>query len=473
MMKTTDASGRRKADWLDEQTINRAIEQAQPPDRRQIDEIIAKSLELKGLSFNDVAILCRAEAEDLLAPVFVAAKRVKEAIYGRRIVLFAPLYISNLCANECLYCAFRRSNSLLTRRALDMEEIRRETLSLLDQGHKRVLMVAGESYPSEEGFSYIIKAIEAIYGTKNSRGDCIRRINANVAPLGVDEFRELKAAGIGTYQLFQETYHRETYKNVHRGGKKIDYDWRLTGMDRAMEAGIDDVGIGPLLGLADWRFEVLGMMTHIQHLEKEFGVGCHTISVPRIEPAVGSDMASSPPHAVSDRDFKKLVAILRLAVPYTGMIMSTRENAEMREATLEMGISQISAGSCTDPGGYADSRNESAAQFQLGDHRPLAEVIKDISERGYIPSFCTACYRTGRTGHDFMDLAKPGAIKAKCGPNALSTYLEYLLDYHPDELAVLGRNTIQSELICMSMRDQKAARALLEKVEQGQRDVFC
>ncbi len=462
-----------KVEWLDEQSIYEAISQAGTPEREQIDDIIARGLELKGLSFEDVALLCRVDSEELLAPVFAAAKKVKEAIYGRRIVLFAPLYISNLCANECLYCAFRRSNTLLTRRALQREEIQAQTRAILDQGHKRVLMVAGESYPKEDGFSYVIKAIDAIYAARNEHGDSIRRINANVAPLTVEEFAELKQAGIGTYQLFQESYHRETYGKVHLSGRKKDFDWRLGGMDRAMQAGIDDVGIGALLGLADWRFEILAMMSHIRHLEKEFGVGCHTISVPRIEPAVGSDMASAPPQAVSDADFKKIVAILRLAVPYTGIIMSTRENAAMRYATLELGVSQISAGSCTDPGGYTESRNEAAAQFQLGDHRPLAEVIKDIGERGFIPSFCTACYRTGRTGHDFMDMAKPGAIKSKCGPNALSTYLEYLLDYKPEGLARPGRNAIQSELICMSARDQKVARSLLDKVEQGQRDVFC
>lgn len=459
-------------DWLDERTIHDALDGVKSPDRGQIDEIIAKSLELKGLSFDDVALLCQTNTDDLLAPVFAAAKRIKEAIYGRRIVLFAPLYISNLCANECLYCAFRRSNGQLVRRALSMEEIRDETLTILDQGHKRVLMVAGESYPGG-GFSYVLDAIRAIYETRNRIGDGIRRVNVNVAPLTLEQFRELRDAGIGTYQLFQETYHRETYARVHCAGKKTNYDWRLTGMDRAMRAGIDDVGIGALFGLADWRFDLLGLMMHIRHLEKEFGVGCHTISVPRIEPAVGSEMAAAPPNAVSDRDFRKIVAILRLAVPYTGLIMSTRETAAMRDATLELGVSQISAGSCTDPGGYRDKRDEAAAQFQLGDHRSLAEVIKDLGERGYIPSFCTACYRTGRTGHDFMELAKPGAIKSKCGPNALSTYLEYLINYRPDGLDAQGRNAIRSELICMSTRDQRAAKSLLERVEQGQRDVFC
>ena len=458
--------------WFDELAIHKALERESAPDRRRIDEIISKSLELNGLSFEDVAYLCRIDSKELLAPVFAAAKRVKEAIYGRRIVLFAPLYISNLCKNECLYCAFRATNKQVVRRALSREEIQEDTRIILDQGHKRILMVAGESYPKEDGFTYVLNAINAIYETRNAKGDSIRRVNANVAPLSVEQFTELKNAGIGTYQLFQETYHQDTYAKVHLSGKKADFAWRLNGIGRAMQAGIDDVGIGALLGLADWRFEVLGMISHIRHLEQEFGVGCHTISVPRIEPAVGSEMASSPPKQVSDDDFKKLVAILRLAVPYTGLIMSTRENAEMRDATLALGVSQISAGSATDPGGYSANHNESAAQFQLGDHRPLAEVIRDISEKGYIPSFCTACYRTGRTGHDFMDEAKPGAIKAKCNPNALSTYLEYLLDYTSDDVQLIGKNAIKAELICMSLPEQKVALSMLKKVEDGKRDVF-
>lgn len=461
-----------KADWFDEGVINNALNKRQQADKSQVEEIISKSLDLKGLSFDDVAVLASLESEELLAPVFAAAKKVKEAIYGRRIVLFAPLYISNLCKNECLYCAFRASNKDLVRHALSMDEIQRETELILDQGHKRVLMVAGESYPKEDGFSYVLKSIDAIYKARNAKGHNIRRVNANVAPLTVEQFRELKDAGIGTYQLFQETYHKETYSRVHCGGKKAYFDWRLNGMDRAMTAGIDDVGVGALLGLADWRYELLAMMVHIGHLEKEFGVGCHTISVPRIEPAVGSEMASSPPKPVSDADFKKIVAILRLAVPYTGIIMSTRETPGMRKATLDLGVSQISAGSCTDPGGYSANRNESAAQFQLGDHRSLSEVVDDLSDMGYIPSFCTACYRTGRTGHDFMELAKPGQIKCKCDPNALSTFLEYLIDYKDGGRDTSSRNAIKAELIRMGSKEQKLAQAMMAKVEKGERDIF-
>lgn len=466
------AMPKERADWLDEKTIYTALEQDTPIDATKVKDILNKSKELQGLNFEEVAILCRLNDQHMLNGLFEAAKQVKEEIYGKRIVLFAPLYISNLCYNECSYCAFRVSNTLLERKALGEQDIQEETLAILEQGHKRILMVAGESYAEQGGFSYVLNAIETIYKTKGTKGESIRRVNANVAPLDEHEFAELKSTGIGTYQLFQETYHRETYKNVHTRGKKADYDWRLTGIDRAMRVGIDDVGLGALLGLTDWRFELLAMIMHIKHLEDVFGVGCHTISVPRIEPAVGSDLASAPPHPVSDEDFKKIVAILRLAVPYTGIIMSTRETALMRKATLELGVSQMSAGSHTDPGGNRKKRDEQAAQFQLGDHRSLAEVIEDLSTHGFIPSFCTACYRTGRTGHDFMELAKPGNIKTKCGPNALSTYLEYLLDYTPDGLENIGRQAIERELSTMDEKARKRAEKMLDSVEKGQRDVY-
>ena len=283
----------------------------------------------------DVAVLSSISDPDLLGELFDAARDVKDAIYGARLVLFAPLYVSNMCSNDCLYCAFRVRNKELKRRALTQDEIRREVELLVDEGHKRVLLVAGESYP-KQGFQYVLDSIATIYDVKRGNGE-IRRVNVNVAPLPVDEFRALKATGIGTYQLFQETYHRETYKAVHVGGKKRDYDWRVTGMHRAMEAGIDDVGIGVLFGLADWRFELLAMLQHIRELERVFGVGPHTISMPRLEPALGSDMASNPPQPVSDIDFRKIVAILRLAVPYTGMIMSTRETAEPAPRDLRPG----------------------------------------------------------------------------------------------------------------------------------------
>ncbi|GAB7082118.1 [FeFe] hydrogenase H-cluster radical SAM maturase HydG [Megalodesulfovibrio paquesii] len=464
------------ASWLDEAEIATALEGAANPEPTRVQDILQKSLELKGLDFHDVAVLSHVQDPAQLQALFDTARRVKEAIYGRRLVLFAPLYISNHCGNECLYCAFRRSNTALNRRALSQEEIRRETEILVEQGHKRVLLVAGESYPGA-GLDYIYDAIRTIYDVKNGSGGEIRRINVNIAPLTTDQFRTLKETGIGTYQLFQETYHRATYARVHVAGVKKDYDWRATAIDRAMEAGIDDVGLGVLFGLADWRFDLLGIMSHIRHLEQRFDVGCHTVSVPRIEPACGSDMASAPPHAVSDTDFLKITAILRLAVPYTGIIMSTRENAETRRATLELGVSQISAGSRTNPGGYAESleqaRDEDAAQFQLGDHRSLEEVVRDISALGYIPSFCTACYRLGRTGHDFMDMAKPGLIKEKCGPNALSTFLEYLLDYTAADTRDAGLSAIDLELADMDGKVRKLSERMIERVHAGKRDVFC
>jgi 2-iminoacetate synthase len=324
----------------------------------------------------------------------------------------------------------------------------------------------------QQGFQYILDSIATIYATKVGPGE-IRRVNVNLAPQTVERFRQLKDAGIGTFQLFQETYHRPTYAAVHLKGSKRDYDWRTTSFDRAMEAGIDDVGIGVLFGLYDWRFEILAMMQHIHHLEQKFGVGPHTISFPRMEPAVGSDIASRPPHPVSDADFLKMIAIMRLAVPYTGMIMSTREGATVRRETLEVGISQISAGSRTDPGGYKDGEgNPNGSQFQLGDHRSVDEVVRDVVSLGFVPSFCTACYRTGRTGQDFMDLAKPGEIKYHCHPNALSTFQEYLCDYAGPVTKSAGENLISIELQHMDGQQTACALPMLNKVRGGERDVF-
>ncbi len=440
------------------------------PDPARVREVLAKALELKGLTESDVAALTTVRDPELLEELFHAARRVKEEIYGKRLVLFAPMYVSNLCHNECLYCAFRRSNPDVVRVALTQEQVAQETLALIDQGHKRVLLVAGESYP-EEGLSYIFKCIETIYSVKHGNGE-VRRVNVNLAPLTLDEFKELKKTGIGTFQLFQETYHRPTYAQVHTAGRKRDFDWRVTAMDRAMEAHIDDVGMGVLFGLYDWRFEVLSLMQHVAHLEKRFGVGCHTISVPRIEPAVGSEMSTHPPHAVSDDDFRKIVAILRLAVPYTGMIMSTRESAEMRSDTLALGVSQISAGSRTNPGGYCDEEHFDTSQFQVGDHRPLDEVVRDISEMDYIPSFCTGCYRMGRTGEDFMDLAKPGLINSYCGVNALSTFVEFLENYASPETKAAGEACIARTLAGMTDSLRQRAQGLMDRVRGGERDVY-
>ncbi len=467
----TTALSKKCASFIDEAKITATLAAARQSGPARIREVIAKARQLNGLDADEVAVLMEIQDATLLEEMFAAARFVKDEIYGNRLVIFAPLYVANLCKNECSYCAFRAGNTELKRRTLTPEEIAAEVKVLIEQGHKRLLLVSGEEYP-KEGFSYILKAIDTIYQTKSGRGE-IRRVNVNIAPLTVDQFKQLKDAGIGTYQLFQETYHRETYAKHHTGGAKKNYDWRVNVMDRAMEAGIDDVGIGVLFGLYDWKFEMLALQQHIQHLEEKFGVGPHTISVPRIEPAVGSNLAERPPHAVADADFKKIVAILRLAVPYTGIIMSTRENADTRRATFELGVSQISAGSRCNPGGYAElGDGHDAEQFQLGDHRSLDEVVRDVASLGYTPSFCTACYRLGRTGADFMDLAKPGLIKEHCSPNALSSCMEYLMGYASAETRQAGEKLVNHELKTMPGDIGKTANDLVGRVRKHERDVF-
>jgi len=460
------------ADFINEQKVWNILEANQNAGFGRIKEVLDKGKEMKGLNLDDVAVLTSISDPEMLAALFNTANQVKETIYGKRLVLFAPLYISNLCGNECLYCAFRATNKDIVRNSLSQEHIVRETEVLIKQGHKRVLMVAGESYPNR-GFQYILDSIKTIYSVKSEHGE-IRRVNVNIAPLSTDEFRQLKDAGIGTYQIFQETYHRETYSKVHLGGKKRDYNWRAWSLHRAMEAGIDDVGIGVLFGLFDYRFEILAMMQHIAELEEKFGVGPHTISVPRLEPATNSDIASHPPFPVSDIDFRKIVAIIRLAVPYTGIIMSTRETAKMRRETFALGVSQISAGSRTNPGGYEEeTEDDPSGQFSLGDHRSLDEVIRDVASMGYIPSFCTACYRMGRTGQDFMDLAKPGDIKLHCGPNALSSFKEYLKNFASPATAEIGNKLITETIAGMSGIARQRAEKLVQRVEAGRDDVYC
>lgn len=462
--KTQEAT----ASWLDEANIRACLAAAEPC-AEQAAGILQKAEGMQGLTADDVSVLMNLEDPGLLQALFRTAEKVKEQIYGPRIVLFAPLYVSNRCVNECAYCAFRAGNPI-ERHSLTRAQVVREAEELVRQGHKRVLLVAGED-PSAEGFQHVLDSIAAVYAARVRNGE-IRRVNVNIAPLTVEQFRRLKQAGIGTYQLFQETYHRETYEKYHTAGPKKDFLWRVTACDRAMEAGIDDVGIGVLFGLYDWKFEVLALLQHIRHLEERFGVGPHTISVPRLEPADGSEFAAAPPHAVPDADFRKMVAILRLAVPYTGIIMSTRENAEMRRETLRLGVSQISAGSRTDVGGYAEGCDEAPGQFELGDHRSLEEVARDLAATGYVPSFCTACYRMGRTGMDFMDLAKPGDIKTHCDPNALSTFMEYLLDYAAPDTRAAGMLLIKQRLSAMDPQTRAFTEGQIAEVEHGKRDVF-
>jgi len=435
----------------------------------KIREILAKAKLAQGLNLEDIAVLTTIKDSELTEELFATARQIKNQIYGNRIVIFAPLYISNLCANECLYCAFRATNTALHRRSLSQAEIATDVEYLINQGHKRILLVAGESHTRKE-IDYILQSIDTIYNVKNNHG-AIRRINVNIAPLSSADFKLLKKANIGTYQLFQETYDPVTYQKVHIGGKKIDYEWRLSAMERAIEAGIDDVGIGVLFGLADWRFELLALLQHAQYLDAKFGIGPHTISVPRLEPATGSTMASNPPAKVSDFDFSKIIAILRLAVPYTGIILSTRETSATRRKALAFGVSQISAGSKTDPGGY--SKNDTnASQFALGDHRSLDEVIRDIAAENYLPSFCTACYRLKRTGKTFMDLAKNGNIKNMCQLNAIITFAEYLTDYASPATKKIGNALIKQELIKLPAEQQKLASKMMEKTINGERDVY-
>lgn len=456
---------------IDPSKIEALLSNTSPVDPLEVHDILNRARELKGLDRHEIATLLRLEDPELIQALYETAEEVKETIYGRRLVIFAPLYQSNFCANECTYCAFRRGNRALKRRALTMDEIAEETRLLIKQGQKRVLLVTGET-PSSTLLDTLMRSIETIYSVKDEKGE-IRRINVNVAPLTVEEFKTLQSAKIGTYQVFQETYHHPTYQKVHLAGPKSDYHWRLHAPDRAMEAGIDDCGIGFLLGLYDWRFETLAMMQHIDHLIDAYGVGPHTLSVPRLEPASGSSLASAPPHPVSDAEFLKLIAILRVSVPYTGIILSTRESPQLRREALALGISQISAGSRTDPGGYSADQHDETSQFSLGDHRPLDEVIQDVVQMGYIPSFCTGCYRLGRTGQDFMDLAIPGQIRHHCDPNAASTFTEYLEDYASPETRLHGEHALDRFIGEMDPSDAKRTRKMVELVRSGKRDVYC
>ena len=461
-------------DFIDDAKIENLLEKSKSPSGERVREIIVKALELKGLSPEEVAVLLQTEDDELIGLILQAAHEIKEAIYGNRLVLFAPLYVANLCSNNCLYCGFRSDNKELNRVALTMEQIAKEVQVLEREGHKRLLMLCGE-HPTRSSLDYFMEAIETAYSVKTEHGGEIRRINVELAPLEVDGFKRLKKTGIGTYLLFQETYHHETYKKMHPSGPKKDYTYRLTAMHRAQEGGINDVGMGALFGLYDYKFEVLGLLFHALQLEKDCGVGPHTISIPRLEPAFNAPASIKPPHPVSDHDFKKLVAIIRLAVPYTGMILTTRETAATRAEVFALGVSQISAGSRTNPGGYQEDTSDAfrAAQFNLGDTRTLDEVILDITEKGHIPSFCTACYRLGRTGKDFMDLAKPGLIQKFCQTNAVFSFKEYLLDYASPATRIAGEKLIQ-QMLAEKFKPQRKKSVMnkLQKIEDGQRDVY-
>lgn len=434
----------------------------------EIKEILQKSEEMKGLSLNDCAKLLSIQDPEFLEMLFASAKKVKMAIYGPRLVLFAPLYISNFCVNDCEYCAFHARNTA-PRKKLTLEEVKEQVEILEAMGHKRLLLEFGEN-EIENPIDYVVDVIKTIYATKKDQGE-IRRVNVNIAATTVENYRRLKEAGIGTYQLFQETYHKPTYKKMHNG-PKADYQRQITAIFRAFEAGIDDLGIGVLFGLYDYRFEVLALIQYAQFMDKVLGVGPHTISVPRFQSA--STVNLNLKYQVSDQDFLKLIAILRLAVPYTGMIISTRETPEIRRQAFAIGISQTSAASKAEPGGYSEKRKQAmGGQFNLNDHRSLDEVVQDICRLGYLPSFCTTCYRVGRTGDVFMKLAKAGKIHEMCQPNAILTFKEYLLDYATQKTRQVGEKNILDHLDAIeNLETKKSVINNLKKLEQGERDLY-
>ncbi len=457
---------------INDEKLHKALEKGKSYTDADVARILTKAKELKGISLDEAAVLLSITDSKLLNQLFETAKYIKEAIYGNRIVLFAPLYISNICTNECVYCAFRKSNTHLKRHASTRDEIHQEVTELLKQGHKRILMVAGEAYPGGT-LQYVYDSIKAIYET-SWNGQTIRRVNVNIAPLTLEQFAELKKCGIGTFQVFQETYHKETYEKLHLAGTKKDYQFRLDVMDRALQAGMNDVGIGPLLGLYDHKFEILATLEHSWHLDKTYGVGPHTISIPRIEPADGSDFSQHPNDVLTDEEFKQCIAVLRLAVPYTGIILSTRERPELRNQCLELGVSQISAASRVNPGGYSYDK-ENGSQFTLTDERTLAEVIDAVVDAKHMPSFCTGCYRLGRVGKDFMDMAKPGLIKTHCLPNAMFTFAEYLEDFAPAPLKAKGYALIEStakEAFAQGTPIKKMIDENLAKIKAGKRDLY-
>ncbi len=439
----------------------------------QARALAARARDCQGLTAEEAAVLLHQDRDPaLLAEIMDAAREVKESIYGRRLVFFAPLYISNYCANSCLYCAYRRENQALPRHRLGPAEIADQVRRLEEQGHKRLLLVAGEADP----FENILEALRTIYATRTRQGE-IRRVNVNIAPPTVEQFRALKQVGIGTYQCFQETYHQETYRRMHPAGPKADYDWRITVMDRALQAGVDDVSTGVLLGLFDYRFDVTALILHGQYLERRYGVGPHAVSVPRLKVAHGTPLCDEGelgehPYQLSDNQFKLVVAVLRLALPYAGLILTTREHPRLRDALLLAGVSQLSAGSHTEVGGYTRETRSTAGQFEVSDTRTLDDIVRSVLAAGQVPSFCTACYRCGRTGAQIMELIKPGDIKAYCLPNALLTFQEYLLDFAAPETRRLGEDRLAHWLEQLPPPARAETAARLRRLEAGERDLF-
>ncbi|MFI3286732.1 MAG: [FeFe] hydrogenase H-cluster radical SAM maturase HydG [Rikenellaceae bacterium] len=436
-----------------------------------LEATLAKAAKSSGLTHREAALLLECDDIEIVNQIYKLASEIKERIYGRRIVIFAPLYLSNYCVNGCLYCPYRLKNKQITRRKLSQEEIYNEVVALQDMGHKRLVLETGED-PINSPVEYVLESIKTIYGVKHRNG-AIRRVNVNIAATTVENYRKLHEAGIGTYTLFQETYHKESYKRLHPTGPKSNYEYHTEAMDRAMEGGVDDVGLGVLFGLNTYRYEFIGMMMHNEHLEARFGVGCHTISVPRICPATGVD-TNDYTDAISDELFAKIVAVARITLPYAGIIISTRESQQVREKVLPLGVSQISGGSKTSVGGYVDGEShqeEDSAQFDISDNRTLDEIVQWLVSLGYIPSFCTACYREGRTGDRFMSLVRSGQIANCCTPNALITLKEYIEDYASTATRKVSESLLNDsiKLIPNPKIREKVAKNICD-IEHGERD---
>lgn len=449
-------------------TLSYAIEHRN--DKALIEEILRKAKEGNGITHREAAVLIEVEDKEIVERIFHIARQIKERIYGNRIVMFAPLYLSNHCVNGCVYCPYHAQNRTIPRRKLTQDEIRREVIALQDMGHKRLALETGE-HPKLSPIEYVLESIDTIYSIHHKNG-AIRRVNVNIAATTVENYTRLKDAGIGTYILFEETYDRAAYEKLHPTGPKSDWAYHTEAMDRAMLGGIDDVGIGALFGLSSYRYDLVGILMHAEHLEARFGVGPHTISVPRIRPADDIDPKDFP-NAVTDEVFRRIVAVLRIAVPYTGMIVSTRESQRSRELVLDVGVSQLSGGSRTSVGGYAEGIEdaEESAQFDISDNRTLDEIVGWLLDLDYVPSFCTACYREGRTGDRFMSLAKRGLIGNCCAPNALMTLAEYLEDYASPAVKLRGKQMIARQTAALpSLKVRDITMRNLEEIVKGKRD---
>ncbi|EGT4145189.1 [FeFe] hydrogenase H-cluster radical SAM maturase HydG [Clostridium perfringens] len=460
-------------DFIKDDEINSLIAKGKElvSDKELVREIIEKSKSAEGLTPEETAVLLNLEDKELIEEMFKAARQVKEKLYGKRLVVFAPLYVSNYCVNNCTYCGYKHCNDELKRKKLNKEQLIEEVKVLESLGHKRIALEAGED-PVNAPLDYILDCIKSIYSIKFDNGS-IRRINVNIAATSVEDYKRLKDAEIGTYILFQETYHKPTYERLHVSGPKHNYNYHTTAMHRAREAGIDDIGMGVLYGLYDYKYETLAMLMHAMDLEETTGVGPHTLSVPRLRPAENVSLENYP-YLVDDEDFKKIVAILRLAVPYAGLILSTREEPGLRDEIIALGVSQVSTGSCTGVGGYSEAYSdpEEKPQFEVGDHRSPVEMIESLMEAGYIPSYCTACYREGRTGERFMDIVKSGELYKICEANALITLKEFIDDYGTDRTREIGDKLIKKSIDEIDNESfRKSVEEKINKISNGTRDL--